>query len=119
MFCTGLVTARIALQEREKKAETWAPRWYRKPADKTVLPNEYSEEEVPMWEFTGEGFSQPKQPASSDGVLLSPMEMAQSADSAAQALKPDLCLLHAMHGGQSRWPCQVTHLLRPVCKPHR
>lgn len=59
------------LQEREKKGETWAPRWFRKPADKTVLPNEYSEEEVPMWEFTGEGFNQPKPSAPSDGEPLS------------------------------------------------
>ncbi|KAK9843175.1 hypothetical protein WJX74_008032 [Apatococcus lobatus] len=58
---------RAEKREREKKGETWAPRWFRKPADKTVLPNEYSEEEVPMWEFTGEGFNQPKPSAPSDG----------------------------------------------------
>ena len=58
------------VQEREKKGEPWVPRWYRKPADMTVLPNEYSEEEVPMWEFTGEGFNRPKPSASPEGEPL-------------------------------------------------
>ena len=41
-------------QERERRRETWAPRWFRTPeAAPPVYPGEYSPAECPMWEWTG------------------------------------------------------------------
>ena len=44
---------RAERKEREKKGAEWKPRWF-KPLDTEALPGEYSNEECPQWEFTGE-----------------------------------------------------------------
>lgn len=46
---------RAERKEREKRGDSWQPRWFRPlPADAEVLPGEYSNEECPQYEFTGE-----------------------------------------------------------------
>lgn len=42
-----------ALQEREKRDEEWAPRFFMRTPDKEVFATEYSDAECPLWEFNG------------------------------------------------------------------
>lgn len=55
------------MQERERRKESWAPRWFRPAKETEVYPAEYSLEECPMWEFTGEYLKQPRTPAKPEG----------------------------------------------------
>ena len=50
-------TARHALacvQEREKRGDKWAPRFFRRTPEKETFSNEFSDEQCPLWEFNGE-----------------------------------------------------------------
>ncbi len=58
-------------QERDRRKDTWAPRWFRPAKDTTVYPAEYSLEECPMWEFTGDYLKLPRNPAKPEGDLSS------------------------------------------------
>jgi hypothetical protein len=64
----------LVVQERERRKESWAPRWFRPSKDATVYPAEYSLEECPMWEFTGDYLKLPRTPAKAGGTCspLSP-----------------------------------------------
>lgn len=42
------------MQEREKRGDTWAPRFFLRTPDKETFANEYSDAECPLWEFNGE-----------------------------------------------------------------
>ena len=67
----------IAAQERERRRETWAPRWFRAPAgDPPVYPGEYSPAECPMWEWTGAYMEHQRDPAPAAGApLLLPLDV--------------------------------------------
>ena len=54
-------------QERDRRKETWAPRWFRPAKETAVYPAEYSLEECPMWEFTGDYLKLPRNPAKPEG----------------------------------------------------
>ena len=41
------------LQEREKRDEEWAPRFFTRTPGKEVFSTEYSDAECPLWEFNG------------------------------------------------------------------
>lgn len=57
---------RAEKREREAKGVDWKPRWFRaKPGDAEVLPGEYSNDECPQWEFTGEWLTMEPRPESS------------------------------------------------------
>lgn len=43
----------MAGQERQKRGEEWAPRWFAPAGDKTVHAGEATQEECPMFDFTG------------------------------------------------------------------
>lgn len=49
---------RAEKRERERKGDTWEPRWFRKVSETeptfVVHPGEYSLKEVPHWEWTGD-----------------------------------------------------------------
>lgn len=55
-------TQRAERKERDRRKEIWAPRWFRPGKDTTVYPAEYSLEECPMWEFTGDYLKLPRNP---------------------------------------------------------
>jgi len=62
-----------ALQERERRRETWAPRWFRTPeGDPPVYPGEYSREECPMWEWTGAYLQHQRGPLPAAGAPPAP-----------------------------------------------
>lgn len=53
-------------QEREKRGESWAPRWFKAlPADAEALPGEYGNDECPQFEFTGDYLQLEQRPPSS------------------------------------------------------
>ena len=58
-------------QEREKEGRAWQPRWYKAlPADAEVFAGEYSNEECPQFDFTGEWLKEVEEhprPASDPG----------------------------------------------------
>lgn len=65
-----MIVGGLGAQERERRKDTWSPRWYRPAKDTTVYPQEYSLEECPMWEFTGDYLKQPRSAAKAEGTAL-------------------------------------------------
>jgi hypothetical protein len=59
--CLGCV------QERERRKDKWTPRWFRPAQDTAVHLLEYSLEECPMWEFTGDYLKLQRTPAAPEG----------------------------------------------------
>ncbi|KAI7842034.1 hypothetical protein COHA_004235 [Chlorella ohadii] len=56
---------RAERKERERRGESWQPRWFKPlPADAEIIQGEYSNEECPQFEFTGEYLQQEARPAS-------------------------------------------------------
>jgi hypothetical protein len=55
------------LQERERRGDTYAPKWFKAAPDAEVFSNEFSAAECPLWEFTGEALKLPKREAKPEG----------------------------------------------------
>lgn len=58
---------RAEKRERERRGDKWTPRWFRATPDAKVFDLEFTAEECPLWEFTGEALKRspaPKAPAS-------------------------------------------------------
>ncbi|CAD7703208.1 unnamed protein product [Ostreobium quekettii] len=66
---------RAERREREKRGDTWEPRWFRRVSsgdpELTVHPWEYSLKEVPHWEWTGDfdNWGGPARVSNEDSVL--------------------------------------------------
>ena len=46
--------ASFRVQEREKRGDKWAPRFFKRNPEKEAFANEYSDEQCPFWDFNGE-----------------------------------------------------------------
>ena len=54
---------RAEKKRREAEGHSWTPRWFKAlPQDAETLPGEYSNDECPQWEFTGEWMEVEKRP---------------------------------------------------------
>eukprot|EP00884_Botryococcus_braunii_P006702 jgi/Botrbrau1/16032/Bobra.7_2s0006.1 len=54
---------RAEARARKEKSDSWMPRWFRKPAEEVAYDHEYSAEECPFWEFTGDYYNLERAPA--------------------------------------------------------
>jgi len=64
------VCDRSSVQERQRRNTDWTPRWFKPAKDTTVYQYEATLKECPMWEFTGDYYKQPREPASPEGLSL-------------------------------------------------
>jgi hypothetical protein len=55
---------RMEKRERQRRNTDWTPRWFKPAKDTTVYQYEATLKECPMWEFTGDYYKQPREPAS-------------------------------------------------------
>ena len=58
---------RCDLQERDRRKEKWAPRWFQPSKDAQTHEDEYSLEDCPMWDFTGDYLKLPRKSADPAG----------------------------------------------------
>ncbi len=56
------------MQEREKRGDTWSPRFFRRTPEKETFSNEFSDEQCPLWEFNGEYMKLDPRPAMPEGT---------------------------------------------------
>ncbi len=56
------------MQEREKRGDTWFPRFFRRTPEKETFSNEFSDEQCPLWEFNGEYMKLDPRPAMPEGT---------------------------------------------------
>ena len=52
------------MQARVEAGKEWKPQWFRPATDKLIYPGEATEQECPMWEFTGSYLKQHEQTTS-------------------------------------------------------
>ena len=57
------------VQERDRRKEPWTPRWFQPSKDTQTHEDEYSLEDCPMWDFTGDYLKLPRKAADPDGEL--------------------------------------------------
>ncbi len=55
------------LQERDRRKEKWAPRWFQPSKDTQTHEDEYPLEDCPMWDFTGDYLKLPRKGADPAG----------------------------------------------------
>ena len=60
-------------QEREARGEKFLPRWFKPTPGAPVFESEHPEDTCPLWEFTGDYYTQPKRPAQPDGAHDEPI----------------------------------------------
>ena len=58
------------VQERDRRKEKWAPRWFRPAKDTETFEGEYSLEDCPLWDFTGDYLKLARRGADSTGELF-------------------------------------------------
>ncbi|DBA92841.1 hypothetical protein WJX77_001671 [Trebouxia sp. C0004] len=58
---------RAEKREREKRGDTWSPRFFRRTPEKDTFSNEFSDEQCPLWEFNGEYMKLDPRPAMPEG----------------------------------------------------
>ena len=56
------------MQEREKRGDTWSPRFFKHTPEKETFSNEFSDEQCPLWEFNGEYMKLDPRPAMPEGT---------------------------------------------------
>ncbi|CAL5227744.1 g10760 [Coccomyxa viridis] len=54
---------RAERKERDRRKEKWAPRWFQPSKDTQTHEDEYSLEDCPMWDFTGDYLKLPRKAA--------------------------------------------------------
>ncbi len=55
------------VQERDRRKEPWTPRWFQPSKDTQTHEGEYSLEDCPMWDFTGDYLELPRKAADPNG----------------------------------------------------
>ena len=58
------------MQERDRRKEKWAPRWFQPAKDTETFEGEYSLEDCPLWDFTGDYLKLARKAAETTGELL-------------------------------------------------
>mmetsp|Transcript_11257 Transcript_11257/g.33809 ORF Transcript_11257/g.33809 Transcript_11257/m.33809 type:complete len:452 (-) Transcript_11257:444-1799(-) len=73
---------RAEKREREARGEKWTPRYFKSTAGAKVFDIEFTEEECPLWEYAGDAFKQPRDPATVDvaGKDFCPWQYPELAD---------------------------------------